>query len=368
MKYHLNKPGSKDLDGPFDLEKALNLIEEGKYGLNDNVWNAEKKCWQLVREVPALNRKIRKLEEKENKKVKLKQPAPVKKNKESELLASSHEKAGLKEKLIQKGDELKRAGKQALEENVLKDVEVRESKIEYHFPDFKGWLSSAFSKLFGRLHNKRWPNFVYLGIFLVPTVIISFCSFGLLLGPLSAGYLLLVLNVLNEKPTRFRFSDLLEGDRYFVRTFWIGLTLNFFPLGLLWGLVLVLEGIDNSLLGIALMVGLTCLFGLVIAVEFFAFMLILERDQKWNEALLHSFGFLKGGLLKVVPVIGIVGALSFFLGLLAIYVGIMITIPFYIIFMVYLFRHCSCQYFGLPAIEIGSTDPVQLEESATNNA
>ena len=63
---------------------------------------------------------------------------------------------------------------------------------------------------------------------------------------------------------------------------------------------------------------------------------ILERDQKWNEALLHSFGFfLKGGLLKVVPVIGIVGAISFFLGLLAIYVGIMITIPFYIIFMVF---------------------------------
>ena len=56
------------------------------------------------------------------------------------------------------------------------------------------------------------------------------------LGPLSAGYPLLVLNVLNEKPTRFRFSDLLEGGSIFCSYFLIGLTLNFFPLGLLLGI------------------------------------------------------------------------------------------------------------------------------------
>ena len=54
MKFHFNKPGNKELDGPYNLEDAQKLLAEGKYTGTDNVWNAEKKNWQTVAELPML--------------------------------------------------------------------------------------------------------------------------------------------------------------------------------------------------------------------------------------------------------------------------------------------------------------------------
>ena len=367
--YHLNKPGSKDLDGPHTIEAVHKLLEEKKYVANDNVWNAEKKVWQLVKEVPALNRKIRQLAEKESNKLPDKPKQSETKANKGEVkgrkLDGPNSKQGITGILTEKGDQFKRVGKKAIQDKIVKDVEVRKSKIEYSTSDLKTWIKRAFSELFGRLPNKRWPNFVYLGIFIIPTIFFSIFSYGILIGPMAAGYLLLILNVINGKTTRFRFGDLIAGDRFFVRTFWIGLSLNIFPLLILWLILQVIDASGGSLLGILLMLGLSCLFGLIIAVEFFSFMLILERQQKWNEALLHSFGFLKGGLLRVVPVIGIIGAVSCMVGFFAIYVGLLITLPLYIIFLVHLFRHCSCQYFGLPQLELDSKGPELLSDQSS---
>jgi len=67
MKYHLNKPGSKELGGPYGLTEVLDLLEKEKYGPTDNVWNAEKKTWQLVKE--ALEMKLTSLEKEQFKRI-----------------------------------------------------------------------------------------------------------------------------------------------------------------------------------------------------------------------------------------------------------------------------------------------------------
>jgi len=368
MKYHLNKPGSKELDGPHGLTEVLDLLEKEKYGPTDNVWNAEKKTWQLVKEVPALNRKLKEMAvspeaitEEEGKHKPIAEKAVLLKNAEK----SETTMAGIKQKLVQKKDELAISGKKALQDKVLQDIEVRKSKIEFSFGDFKLWLVESFGNLFGRLPNKRWPNVLYLVLYLVPTIFFSVVSAGLLMGPLSAGYLLILLGILNGKATKFRFGDLFTGDRFFVRTFWIGVLLNSITFAASWGIVILMQEIEYGLIGLILSIALIGLTGLFIAAEFFAFMLILERDQKWNEALLHSFGFLKGGIIRVVPVTGLMAAASLGLGLVAFYIGLVITIPFYVLFMILLFRHCSCQYFGYPAIEIDQSGIEQIEEAST---
>ena len=58
MKFHFNKPGNKELDGPYNLDDAQKLLAEGKYTGTDNVWNAEKKNWQTVAELPILAKSL----------------------------------------------------------------------------------------------------------------------------------------------------------------------------------------------------------------------------------------------------------------------------------------------------------------------
>jgi len=351
MKFHFNKPGNKELDGPYNLEDAQKLLAEGKYTGTDNVWNAEKKNWQTVAELPVLAKslpqakappaKIRKIE---------KQSSP----KETQKLSSST-KGSSNTKKSSLGYKIKETGLNTLEKRVVQGVELRKEKISYTFSDFIKWMKSAFRILFSRLPNKRWPNFIYLGLFLFPSVFLAIVSMGLLLAPMAGAYILILLSVVNKKVTRFRFSDLISGDRFFLRFFWLGLVLNLVIPFLTLSPLSLLQGMGNAVDLIVILI-VACVLGLIISVEFFAFMLIIERDQKWNEALVHAIGFLKGGIFRVAPLISLFGFLCTALGYALIGIGILLTVPFFFLTMIYLFRHCSCQYFGFPSYEVENPD------------
>ena len=351
MKFHFNKPGNKELDGPYNLDDAQKLLAEGKYTGTDNVWNAEKKNWQTVAELPILAKslpqakappaKVRKIE---------KQSSPKKTQK-----LSSSTKGSSNTKKSSLGYKIKETGLNTLEKRVVQGVELRKEKISYTFSDFIKWMKSAFRILFSRLPNKRWPNFIYLGLFLFPSVFLSFVSMGLLLAPMAGAYILILLSVVNNKVTRFRFSDLISGDRFFLRFFWLGLVLNMvIPLLTLSPLSL-LQGMGDTVDLIVILIT-ACVLGLIIGIEFFAFMLIVERDQKWNEALVHAVGFLKGGIFRVAPLISLFGFLCIALGYAMIGIGTLLTVPFFFLTMIYIFRHCSCQYFGFPSYEVENPD------------
>ena len=358
MKFHFNKPGNKELDGPYNLEDAQKLLDEGKYIGTDNVWNAEKKNWQTVAEIPMLANSLpltKASPSKGNKIEKKSSPKDTQKLTLSTKHSSSPKKSSLGEKILSGKDRIKETGLNTLEKRVVKGVELRKEKISYTFSDFIKWMKSAFQILFTRLPNKRWPNCIYLGLFLFPSVFLSFFSMGLLLAPMAGAYILILLSVVNKKVTRFRFSDLISGDRFFLRFFWLGLILNLVIPFLTLSPLSLLQGMGDAVDLIVILI-VACVLGLIIGVQFFAFMLIIERDQKWNEALVHAIGFLKGGIFRVAPLISLFGFLCTALGYALIGIGILLTVPFFFLTMIYLFRHCSCQYFGFPSYEVENPD------------
>jgi hypothetical protein len=349
MKFHFNKTGIKESEGPFDLEEACKLVAEGKFLLSDNVWNDQTKNWQKVSQEPHLIKAIKSISVAENPREGKKKQAVSKTAKRGVTSKSS---LPPKKKTVDQPKETKKnkpvKGQIDSSQNDFNhNYEISKENLSFSIEDFVNWVKVAFKTSFSRLPNKRWPNFLYLGWYLIHVIGLSIASFGILITPMFGGYIALLISVLEGKTTRFRFSDLISGDRFFMNLLKAGLVLNLITPFVVIIPLLFFQGFSDVLdFIVGVIIGLVS--AMIFTVEIFVILLIVERKEKFKSALVLGFRFLKAGLIRVVPLVGIFASLSGTIGFFIFGIGYLITMPMFFVVLIFMLRHQISKCIGAP--------------------
>jgi len=150
-------------------------------------------------------------------------------------------------------------------------------------------------------------------------LLISGITFGLLSGPMLAGMAVIIVNLMDEKLARPTVNDLFKGFDYFKAT--IPVTLGFYALAVAGFLLSLIPGPGFVVNAVVMSVG-SALAVLIV------FHLVVRRiDPResvmtWVEIFKMNWGPLLG-LFILLSVIGGVGVLAF-------YIGLVVTVPIYL--------------------------------------
>ena len=179
-------------------------------------------------------------------------------------------------------------------------------KIQVKFGD---WIEAGFN-----LYKNNFGTLVLAAIF---AVVIGTVTAGLLAGPMLAGLVMVILQLLDRKEPPPEAGNVFKGFDYFLQSFLFVV---------IWGIGLV---IGSAILGVIPVVGqLASLAFAYVAQAFlmFGLFLIVDREMEWLPASTLSFNTVKSnfwpffGLSAVAGIIGSVGAI-------ACGIGIVLTIP-----------------------------------------
>jgi hypothetical protein len=179
-------------------------------------------------------------------------------------------------------------------------------KVQVKFGD---WIEGGF--------NLYKANFRILVLGSVFVVVIGAITAGILAGPMLAGLVLVTLQLLDKKEPRPEAGKVFKGFDYFLQSFLFVVV---------WGIGIL---IGSVILGVIPVLGQLASIAFVYVAQaflMFGMFLIVDRQMDWLPASMESINIVKTnfwpffGLSAVAGIIGSVGAIAFF-------IGVVFTIP-----------------------------------------